>query len=74
VILGHLQRGGKPTALERLYGVLLGVKAVELCEKGDFGNIVGIVGGVPTPVPLPAAVSQIRRIPNELLQLAEILK
>ena len=74
VILGHLQRGGKPTAMERLYGVLLGVKAVELCEKGDFGNLVGIIGGVPTPVPLSAAVSQIRKIPGELLELTKFLK
>jgi ATP-dependent phosphofructokinase / diphosphate-dependent phosphofructokinase len=49
--LGHLQRGGSPTSLDRLLGARFGVKAVKLIEEGMFGHMVSYqsyhVGSVP---------------------------
>ncbi len=42
VVLGHIQRGGSPTAADRLLATKLGVKAVELLEEGQSGLMVGV--------------------------------
>lgn len=42
VVLGHLQRGGSPTAADRLLATKLGVKAVELLVEGKAGLMVGV--------------------------------
>ena len=42
VVLGHIQRGGTPTGQDRILATRLGVAAVELIKKGDFGKAVGI--------------------------------
>ncbi len=42
-ILGHLQRGGSPTALDRLYATRLGAYAVDLLMKGETDKMVGII-------------------------------
>src|SRR5207302_3961872 len=39
-VLGHLQRGGAPTTLDRILGTRFGVKAVQLANEGDFGSMV----------------------------------
>ena len=41
-ILGHIQRGGAPTAFDRILATRLGVRAVELIEEGQGGLMVGI--------------------------------
>ena len=41
-ILGHIQRGGAPTAFDRILATRLGVRAVELIEEGKGGLMVGI--------------------------------
>lgn len=50
-VLGHLQRGGQPTSLDRILGTRFGVKAVNLVEEGAFGQMVSYqqyhVGSVP---------------------------
>jgi ATP-dependent phosphofructokinase / diphosphate-dependent phosphofructokinase len=44
VVLGHIQRGGSPTAFDRVLGTRLGLKAVELVHKGEFGKMVALKG------------------------------
>jgi 6-phosphofructokinase 1 len=44
VVLGHIQRGGSPTAKDRVLATCLGAAAVDLLIKGEFGNAVGMVG------------------------------
>ncbi len=43
-ILGHLQRGGSPSSSDRILSTRYGIAAVELCEKGLFGNMVTLKG------------------------------
>jgi 6-phosphofructokinase 1 len=44
-VLGHLQRGGNPTAFDRVLATRLGAAAVELVEAGDWGKMVAVVDG-----------------------------
>jgi 6-phosphofructokinase 1 len=43
-VLGHIQRGGSPTAFDRVLGTRLGLKAMELVHKGEFGKMVALRG------------------------------
>lgn len=60
--LGHLQRGGAPTSLDRILGARFGVKAVELAEQGDFGKMVSYQQYHVDSVPITEAIHQLRRV------------
>ena len=60
--LGHLQRGGAPTALDRILGVRFGVKAVHLIEEGKFGRMVSYQQYHVGDVPIEEAVNQLRLV------------
>lgn len=51
-VLGHLQRGGSPSAFDRNLGTQVGVHAADLCAKGEFGRMVSFEGGRVGSVPL----------------------
>ena len=61
-ILGHLQRGGSPTAADRCLAARLGAYAVKAVRNGDTGKMVGEVGGRCTLTPFRLAVKGKRRI------------
>lgn len=61
--LGHVQRGGVPTAADRLLCTGLGVKAAELLAAGRYNVMVGMRDGVCVPVPLPEVVGVRRTVP-----------
>jgi ATP-dependent phosphofructokinase / diphosphate-dependent phosphofructokinase len=63
--LGHLQRGGAPTALDRILGLRFGVKAVQLIQEGDFGKMVSYQQYHVGAVPIQDAVMQLRLVSNE---------
>ncbi len=71
-VLGHIQRGGSPTAFDRVLGTRFGVKAVELVKEGKFGNMVSLQGRNIVAVPLEAAVDKLKTVPVDYYQLAEI--
>src|SRR6187551_318843 len=52
VVLGHLQRGGSPTNMDRALCTIFGAKAVELIEEKKFGQMVAFTGSQVTGVPL----------------------
>ena len=62
-VLGHIQRGGSPTAFDRNLGTVFGTYAVYLLEKGRFGNMVSILGQKIQSVPLKDAVKTIKTVP-----------
>ncbi len=62
VVLGHLQRGGDPTTLDRILGTRFGVKAVELIRDEKFGYMVSYQNYEIGSVPISEAVGQIKRI------------
>lgn len=61
-ILGHLQRGGAPTTLDRILGTRFGVKAVKLVEEKKFGTMVSYQNYLTLDVPISHAVHRLRRV------------
>ena len=61
-VLGHLQRGGSPSAFDRILGTRFGVKAVELAAAGQFGRMVALKGLNVESVPLQEAVGSLRLV------------
>jgi phosphofructokinase-like protein len=62
MILGHLQRGGTPSPLDRLLGAAFGVAAVDLIAQGQYDRMVAWQNRRVVDVPLAEAVSQYRRV------------
>lgn len=62
VVLGHLQRGGNPTAFDRVLATQLGAHAVRLIAEKRFGEMVCYSPPEVTSVPLMEAISQIKRV------------
>ncbi|MGQ9631023.1 MAG: 6-phosphofructokinase [bacterium] len=56
VVLGHLQRGGSPSAFDRYLGTRLGIRSVQAVEDGDFGKMIALRGRKLEAVPLEEAV------------------
>jgi 6-phosphofructokinase 1 len=73
--LGHLQRGGSPTSLDRILGARFGVKAVELIENRTFGHMVSFDSYRVGSVPIEAAVHQLRLVnpQGEMVETARAL-
>jgi 6-phosphofructokinase 1 len=72
VVLGHLQRGGSPTAFDRVLGMRYGVKAVDLIEEGALGQMVCLKGNKITSVPLLEAMTKLKLVDQEWIRMAEI--
>ncbi|MEO5713275.1 MAG: ATP-dependent 6-phosphofructokinase [Luteolibacter sp.] len=72
-VLGHLQRGGAPTSLDRILGVRFGVMAAKLAEEGAFGRMVSYQSYHVDSVPIEEAVHQLRLVQpdSELVQAAK---
>ena len=64
-VLGHLQRGGSPTAYDRILSTRYGTKAVELAVQGKFGYMVCLRGLRVMSVPISEAVAQQRLVPED---------
>ena len=72
-VLGHLQRGGTPTAADRVLGSRLGVAAADLAAAGGFGRMVALRGTAIVDVTLDEACAGIRPVPKEILDVARAL-
>ncbi len=69
-VLGHLQRGGTPTTLDRILGTRFGVMAVQLINEGRFGTMVSYLNYKVTGVPIAEAVHKLRTV-DPLHQMVE---
>jgi 6-phosphofructokinase 1 len=72
-ILGHVQRGGVPTAYDRLLATRLGAGAVDALDQGVSGVVVGMNQGVVSTTPFAEIVGKTKGISPELYQLAHVL-
>ena len=70
VVLGHVQRGGTPTAHDRILATRYGAEAYELAREGRFGRMVALHGNEVTSVPLDE-VRGIKTVDLELLEIAK---
>lgn len=71
-ILGHIQRGGSPTAFDRILATRFGVKAVELIEEGKFGVMTALHGNEITEVNLFEVVGGLKTVDIDLFETAEV--
>jgi 6-phosphofructokinase 1 len=72
VILGHTQRGGSPSAYDRLLATRMGVRAVKMLKDGLSGVMVGLQGNVMEPIPLEDVTTKVR--PLEVERWSEIAR
>jgi len=72
-IIGHMQRGGAPSAHDRLIASRMGYKAVEAILAGHFNEMVGIQNNEIVFVPFDEAIYKTKSIDKDLLRMAEIL-
>lgn len=72
-ILGHVQRGGSPTAFDRLLATRMGVYAVEQLLEGESGKMVGLDGRDLTLRPLEEVTTKMRQITPSYYKLAHML-
>ncbi len=74
-ILGHIQRGGTPTAFDRMLATRFGIEALNMVLSGDFGKMVALRSGKITSVSLDKVGGRIRTVPRdgELVRCAKML-
>jgi 6-phosphofructokinase 1 len=68
VVLGHIQRGGAPTAFDRVTGTRLGVKAVQLIVDGEFGQMSSLRGSEIVAVPIAEALGETKLVDKARLE------
>ncbi len=71
-VLGHLQRGGSPSPVDRIWATRCGVRAAELLHEGSGGVIPVRRGDDVAVVPIADVVKETRRVPRELYELAGV--
>ncbi len=69
-VLGHLQRGGTPTAFDRVLATRLGAAAADLAVVGKGGLMVALRGAKIVPIPLAEACAETRGVDDELFEVA----
>ena len=74
VNLGHTQRGGTPSAYDRMLATRYGTAAIDLVHQGNFGRLVVLRGTEITSIPLKEAIAKTRTIGDDLIALAEGLQ
>lgn len=72
-LLGHLQRGGSPTAFDRLLATRMGVRALEVLREGQSGVMVNLEGRETGTIPIEQAIAKTREINPQYFELARIL-
>jgi len=70
-ILGHVQRGGSPTAYDRVLATRYGVAAVELIHTGTFGRMVALRGNEIISIPLEDAVAHLKTVDPAFYKMAK---
>jgi phosphofructokinase-like protein len=69
-VLGHVQRGGSPTARDRVLATRFGLKAADLALAGEFGQMAALRGDDVVAVPLAEATAELKVVPREWYEVA----
>ena len=70
VVLGHLQRGGTPTANDRILSTRYGLRAAEAVNNGEWGKMVALRGNEIVTVDLSEATEETKTVPRDLYEAA----
>jgi phosphofructokinase-like protein len=71
VILGHVQRGGSPSAFDRVLATRYGLGAIEMVHRGEFGRMAALRGNKIVSVPIADAIAKNRTVDQEMMNVAE---
>jgi 6-phosphofructokinase 1 len=71
-VLGHVQRGGTPTAFDRVLATRFGLHAIDAVEAGEWGKMTALRGTDIELVDLSAATAELKTVPPELYREAEV--
>jgi 6-phosphofructokinase 1 len=71
-VLGHVQRGGSPTAFDRVLATRFGLHAIDALHRGDVGQMVALHATAIDLVPLAEAMSVVKLVPPELYEEVEV--
>jgi ATP-dependent phosphofructokinase / diphosphate-dependent phosphofructokinase len=71
-ILGHVQRGGTPTAFDRVLATRFGIAAIDAVHDGDWGKMVALEAGRIVRVPLEAATDELKLVDPEIYDVARM--
>jgi 6-phosphofructokinase 1 len=72
MVLGHIQRGGSPTAFDRVLATRFGVAATDLVHEKKFGRMVALSGSAIVDVPIEAGVDSLKTLDMGLYKVAEV--
>jgi ATP-dependent phosphofructokinase / diphosphate-dependent phosphofructokinase len=72
IVLGHIQRGGSPTAFDRVLGTRFGVLAADLVHEQKFGRMVSLQGSLVKDVPVADGVDSLKTLDMDLYKVAEV--
>ncbi|MCS6777781.1 MAG: ATP-dependent 6-phosphofructokinase [Chloroherpetonaceae bacterium] len=72
-VTGHIQRGGRPSAFDRVLATRCGIRAAQCVHEGDFGKMVAIKGTEIVAVPIERAVGTLKTVPVELYESIKTL-
>jgi phosphofructokinase-like protein len=72
VVLGHLQRGGSPTAFDRVLATRYGIAAIDAVHDGQFGRMVALQGNQIVSVPLKDVIGKRKTVNLELYEIAKV--
>jgi len=70
VVLGHIQRGGSPSAFDRVLATRYGLGAIDMVHRGEFGHMAALRGNKIISVPLAEAIASNRKVDKEILDAA----
>jgi 6-phosphofructokinase 1 len=70
-VLGYIQRGGTPTARDRVLGLRYGLKAADLVLAGSFGQMAALHGDEIVSVPLEEATAELKLVPDSWYEVAK---
>jgi 6-phosphofructokinase 1 len=71
-VLGHIQRGGAPTAHDRVLATRYGVHACDMVARGEFGKMAALRGNDIVTVDLADATRELKRVPEEFFKVAQV--
>ena len=70
--LGYVQRGGSPTAFDRILATRFGIRAYEMIREGQWGHMAALRGNRIVAVPFDEAVCELKRLDDEIYRVAEV--
>lgn len=73
-VLGHIQRGGTPTAYDRVLATRYGVAAMECVKKGQFGKLVALRGKDIKVIPLSAMAKETKTVDDKVYKLTKVFQ